>query len=78
MSPLAQRVAAAVHGSSPRVLCFGCLAAQQGLGEHDVRALVLVLISRAGLELVRRPCDSCGRTDEVLASPAVAPSCQRS
>jgi hypothetical protein len=30
MSPMAQRVANAVHHNSPHVLCFNCLAAQQG------------------------------------------------
>jgi hypothetical protein len=72
MSPLAQRIANAVSQNSPNVLCFRCLAAQQGLNEHDVRAVALVLVVRAGLGLVRRVCYSCRRTDEVLASQKVA------
>jgi hypothetical protein len=71
MSPLARRVAAAVYQCSPHVLCFSCLAAQQGLTEHDIRAVALVLIARAGLELARGVCSSCQRTDEVLVSPKV-------
>jgi hypothetical protein len=68
MSPLAQTVAGAVHQASPHGTCFACLAAQQGLHEHDVRAAALVLIVRAGLELVRQTCHWCGRTDDVLVS----------
>jgi hypothetical protein len=67
MSPLAQRVANAVYQNSPHVLCFTCLAAQQGLNEHDVRA-ALVWIARSGLTLVRRVCYSCRRMDEILIS----------
>jgi len=72
MTPLAQRIATAVHQNSPCLLCFTCLAAQQGLKEHDVRAVALVLVTRAGLRLVRRVCSSCRRTDEVLAAHKVA------
>ena len=72
MSPLAQSVANAVHQASPHGTCFTCLAALQGLHEHDVRAAALVLIVRAGLELVRGACRSCGRTDEVLVSRKAA------
>jgi hypothetical protein len=68
MSPLAQRVAAAVYQNCPHMLCFTCLAAQQGLNEHDIRAVALVLMARAGLRLVRRVCSLCQRTDEVLVS----------
>jgi hypothetical protein len=72
MSPLAERIAHAVYHNSPRLFCFTCLAAQQGLKEHDVRAVALVLVTRAGLRLVRRACSSCRRTDEVLAAQKVA------
>jgi hypothetical protein len=68
MSPVATRVAEAVCRNSSRVLCFACLAAQEGLDEHDVRAAALVLISRAGLILVRRVCYTCQRMDEMLVS----------
>jgi len=68
MSPLAQRVAAAVYQNAPRMLCFTCLATQQGLKEHDIRAVAMVLITRAGLGLVQRVCSLCQRTDEVLVS----------
>ena len=71
MSPLAQLVAAAVHQNSPHVLCFTCLAAQQALNEHDIRAVALVLIARASLGLVQRVCSLCQRTDEVLVSEKV-------
>ena len=72
MSALAQRVAAAVHQNSADVLCFTCLAAQQGLNEHDVRAVALVLMARAGLRLVRRICSLCKRSDDVLVYQNVA------
>jgi hypothetical protein len=72
MSPLAQRIAAAVYQNSPQVLCFTCLAAQQGLKEHDIRAAALVLITRASLQLVLRVCSSCRRTDEVLVFQRIA------
>ena len=66
MGELAQQVAALVNRNFPRVLCFTCLSAQTGLPEHDVRAVALVLITRAGLQLVRRVCSSCLRADELL------------
>ena len=72
MSPLVQRVAAAVYQNSPHVLCFTCLATQQGLNEHEVRAAALVLIARAGLRLVQRVCYACRRTDEMLVSQKAA------
>ncbi|SRR6266508_750801 len=71
MSPLAQLVAAAVYQNSPHVLCFTCLAAQQALNEHDIRAVALVLIVRASLQLVQRVCSLCQRTDEALVSQKV-------
>ena len=67
VNPLAQRITNAVYQNSPRVYCFTCLAAQQGLNEHDVRAAALVLVTRAGLRLVRRVCFACRQRDEVLA-----------
>jgi hypothetical protein len=67
MSPVARRIASAVYLWSPQLLCFTCLARQQGLSEHDVRAAALVLVARAGLTLVQAVCCSCGRVDEVLA-----------
>ena len=66
MSPTAQRVANAVYQNSPRALCFTCLAAQEGLNEHDVRAVSVVVVARAGLTLVQRVCHACRRTDEML------------
>jgi hypothetical protein len=72
MSPVAQRVANAVYQNSPRVFCFTCLAAQQALNEHDVRAAAVVLVARAGLTLVRRVCYACGRPDEMLVSQLAA------
>jgi hypothetical protein len=68
MSPTAERVANAVHQNLPHALCFNCLAAQQGLDEHDVRAAALVLVARAGLTLAQRVCHACRRTDETLVS----------
>lgn len=67
MNDTASRIGAAVYQNSQRVLCFSCLAKQQGLREHDVRAAALVLITRAGLQLVARMCSSCGRKDDLLA-----------
>jgi hypothetical protein len=72
MSPLAQRVANAVYLSSPRVLCFPCLAGQHGLNEHDTRAAALVLVARAGFGLVRQACSSCQSVDEVLVGEIAA------
>ena len=68
MNPIAQRVASAVYQSVPNSYCFTCLAAQQGLTEHDVRAVALVLIVRAGLRLVRRVCSGCHRSGEALVA----------
>jgi hypothetical protein len=66
MNTMAQRLADTVctNGSRPR--CFTCLAAQHSLDEHEVRAVALVLICRAGLGLARRVCASCGRAEETL------------
>jgi hypothetical protein len=72
MSPLAQRVAGAVYQNAPRALCFGCVAAQQGLKEHDVRGVAVVLVARAGLRLARRACTSCHRVEELLLVKNVA------
>ena len=66
MSPLAQRIAHAVYQNSPHFYCFTCLAAQQGVREHDVRAVALTLIVRVGLQLVRRVCSRCQRSGEAL------------
>lgn len=72
MSPLAQRIANAVLQNSPHVLCFTCLAAQEGLNEHDVRAAALVLVARTGLRLARRVCSSCRRANDALVSRKAA------
>jgi len=71
-NPLAHRVAEAVHDGGARVLCFRCLAARQDLSEHDVRAVALVLLARAGFGLVRRACSSCRRVGDVLVAQTVA------
>jgi hypothetical protein len=36
--------------------------------EHDVRAVALVLMVRAALEVVHRPCSSCRGIGEVLVA----------
>lgn len=72
MNPLAQRIADAVYQNSPHLYCFACLAAQQGVNEHDVRAVALVVILRGGLQLVRRVCSRCHRSGEALAPQKVA------
>lgn len=72
MSLTASRIGAAVYQNTPRILCFSCLAKQQGLREHDVRAAALVLITRAGLQLVARICSSCGRKDDMLMTRKAA------
>lgn len=72
MSPLAERIASAVHHNFPHPYCFACLAAQQAVKEHDVRAAALVLLVHAGLTLSRRRCFSCRRTGEVLAAKKAA------
>lgn len=66
MGDLAQRIAAVVH-SKPSGVCFACLARTHALREHDLRSVALVLITRGGLQLVRRTCSSCQRTDDLLA-----------
>jgi hypothetical protein len=66
VSPLAERIAHAVYQNSPNSYCFTCLAAQQGVKEHDVRAVALVLLVRAGLRLVPRVCSGCQRPSEAL------------
>ena len=72
MTPLAQRIAAAVYENSPDLLCFACLAAQQGAREHDVRAVALIAIMRGGLQLVSRICSRCHRSGETLGPQKVA------
>ena len=73
MSPLAERVAKAVaHNGPGRAVCFNCLATQQGLEEHDVRAVALVLMVHAGLRVVRRACVSCRRVADGLLAPKAA------
>ena len=70
---LAQQVADAVGRNGPReILCFSCLAKQEGLKEHDVRGVALVLMIRGGLCVARRVCRSCGRKDETLVIRKVA------
>jgi hypothetical protein len=68
----ASRIGSAVYHNSPRVLCFSCLAKEQGLREHDVRAAALVLIMRGGLQLVERVCAACGRKDDMLVTRKAA------
>lgn len=72
MNALVSRVVAAVHHNAPNVLCFTCLARQEGVREHDVRAAALVLVMRRGLQLVERTCTSCQRADEVLMTRRAA------
>lgn len=66
MGELAQRIAALVH-NQPSGVCFACLARAKRLREHDVRAVALVLITRGGLQLVRRTCLSCHEVGDLLA-----------
>jgi hypothetical protein len=68
MNPIAEGIARAVLQSFPDPLCFRCLAAKQGITEHDARAAVLVLIARDHFAVVRRICHLCQRTDESLVS----------
>jgi hypothetical protein len=72
MSPVAQRVVKAVYHNGRGALCFTCLAAQQGLREHDVRGVALVLTVRAGLRVVRRSCSVCRRVADGLVRDKVA------
>jgi hypothetical protein len=72
MSPTAVRVAQAVYRYSPGAVCFSCLAKQEGLQEHDVRAMALVLICRAGLHAVQRSCASCHRLGDTLIAQKAA------
>jgi hypothetical protein len=66
LSPIAHRIADAVHHSFPRGVCFRCLAVEQRLDVHDVRGAALVVVVRAGVRMVQRPCSVCGRVEEVL------------
>jgi len=68
VNPIAEGLARAVLQSFPHPLCFRCLAAGQGIKEHDARAAALVLIARDHFDVVRRICHSCQRTDESLVS----------
>jgi hypothetical protein len=68
VSPLAERIAHAVYQNSPNSYCFACLAAQQGVKEHDVRAVALVLLVRAGLRLVPRVCSGCQCPSDALVA----------
>jgi hypothetical protein len=72
MSPLAERIAHAVSQNSPHLYCFACLAMQQGVTEHDVRAVALILIVRSGLQLARRVCARCQHSGEALVPLKVA------
>jgi cytochrome c5 len=72
MTPLAQRIVGAVYQNSPHPYCFACLASQQGVKEHDVRAVALIAIMRGGLQLVSRICSRCHRSGETLAPQKVA------
>ena len=72
MTPLAERIATAVHENSPHSLCCACLAKRQGVGEHDVRGVALVLIVRAGLQMLRRRCSSCRQVGDVLLARKLA------
>lgn len=72
MTPLAQRIIGAVYQNSPHLYCFACLAAQEGVKEHDVRAVALIVIMRGGLQLVSCPCSRCHRSGETLALQKVA------
>ena len=66
MSPIAPRIADAVHRSFPRGVCFRCLAVEQDLDVHDVRGAALVVVVRAAVRMVKRPCSVCRRVEEVL------------
>jgi hypothetical protein len=61
---VAQRVADVVRAGNDE--CFSCLAERHGLDEHDVRAVALVLVCRAGVDLARRRCAHCGALGELL------------
>jgi hypothetical protein len=67
---VAQRVVEAVHAGSEQ--CFACLAEHSGLDEHDVRAVALVLVCRAGLDLAHRRCSRCGSVEEMLVQRRAA------
>jgi hypothetical protein len=68
VNPIAEGIACAVLQNFPHTLCFHCLAAEQGITEHDARAAALVLIARDHFDVVRRFCHSCQRTEESLVS----------
>ena len=72
MRPNVQRVAQAVYRRSPGAVCFSCLAKEEGLKEHDVRAMALVLIVRAGLHAGRQSCVSCRRLGDALIAQNAA------
>ena len=72
MSLIAQRIADTIHQNSPSVYCFTCLAAQQGVKEHDVRAVAVVLVVRQDLRLVRQVCSRCHGWGEAVAAQKLA------
>ena len=59
-----QRVAEAVRADGQQ--CFACLAVRNELEEHEIRAVALVLVYRAGLDLAQRRCTRCGALEEML------------
>lgn len=68
MTPLAQSIGNLLHQSAPRPLCLSCLALQQGVAQHDVRSVALVLMVRQGVSLVQRTCAHCHRVGEALVA----------
>jgi hypothetical protein len=66
VNPIAEGIARAVLQNFPHTLCFRCLAAEQGIKEHDARAAALVLIARDTFMIVRQVCHACQCTEETL------------
>ena len=72
MNPVAERIADVVYQNAPCAVCFACLAEQEGLREHDVRTVALILIVRAGLHAVRQSCAVCRKVADALIAQRAA------
>ena len=63
-----RKIARAVLGNLPNVLCFPCLSLQVGVEEKDAREAAQILVVRNDFFLTRRRCRLCARTDSALVS----------
>jgi hypothetical protein len=72
MNPVAERIANVVYQNTPGAVCFSCLAELEGLREHAVRTVALILMVRAGLHAVRQSCAVCRQVADALTAQKAA------